>query len=65
MKCRSAAVNLKESSHHHNGMQSIVNNCSEILASGDDGPLAHLLKLMQQSLAKYIIGQVGLHTDLM
>ena len=48
MKCRSAAANLKMSSCHHKGMQSIVNDCSEILASGDDSPLAHSLKFMQK-----------------
>jgi hypothetical protein len=30
---------------------------SEILASGDDDTLAHSLKIMQQFLAKYSIGQ--------
>ena len=47
MKCRSEAANLKMSNYHHKGMQSTVNDYSEILAGGDDSPLAHSLKLMQ------------------
>jgi hypothetical protein len=53
------------SSCHLKGMQNIVNDCTEILASGDNNPLAHSLKLMQQFLAKYVIGQVGLLTHWM
>lgn len=47
MKCRFAAANLKMSNCHHKGMQITVNDCNEILVSGDDSPLAHSLKLMQ------------------